>query len=143
MRGIFVVQPSWISAIVASQHPCAHDVPIGRSESYPMKKNLPPLRIRHEPPSLEEAVEAAAGITDDLQLQAEFAAELMGLGVDDVLPAVKAAARAAAAPKRTLSIAAPHGSHQPERKVIVEHRTSRRIAPGAPVGRPMVRLTPR
>lgn len=108
-----------------------------------MKKNLPPLRVRHEPPSLEEAVEAASGITDDLQLQAEFAAELMGLEAAEVMPAVKAAAKGAASPKRTLSIAAPHGSHQPERKVIVEHRTSRRIAPGAPVGRPMVRLTPR
>ena len=108
-----------------------------------MKKNLPPLRIRHEPPSLEEAIEAAAGITDDVQLQAEFAAELMGLEAAEILPAVKAAAKAAAAPKRTLSIAAAHGSHQPERKVIVEHRTARRMAPGAPVGRPMVRLTPR
>lgn len=121
--------------------PTRNPLPTGRSA--PMKKPLPPLRVRYEPPTLEEAIEAAQGITDDLQLQAEFASELMGLQPDDVMAAVKAAARAAAAPKRTLSIAAPHGSHAPERKVIVEHRTSRRIAPGAPVGRSMIRLTPR
>jgi hypothetical protein len=108
-----------------------------------MKKPLPPLRVRHEPPSVEEAIEAALGITDDLQLQAEFAAELMGLTAEELMPAVKAAAKAAAAPRRTLSIAAPHGSHAPDRKVIVERKPSRRIAPGAPVGRPMIRLTPR
>lgn len=108
-----------------------------------MKKPLPPLRVRHEPPSLEEAIEAASGITDDVQLQAEFAAELMGLDPAEIMPAVKAAAKAAAAPKRTLSIAAPHGSSQPDRQVIVERKPSRRLAPGAPVGRPMVRLTPR
>lgn len=108
-----------------------------------MKKPLPPLRIRYEPPSIDEAIAAAQGITDDIDLQAEFAAELMGLEAVALLPAVKAAARAAAAPRRTLSIAAPHGSHAPERKVIVEHKTSRRIAPGAAVGRPMIRLTPR
>ena len=51
-----------------------------------MKKPLPPLRVRHEPPTLDEAVEAALGVTDDLQLQAEFAAELMGLQADDVMP---------------------------------------------------------
>ena len=36
-------------------------------------------RVRRDPPTLEEAIFAAVGITDDQQQQAEIAAALMGL----------------------------------------------------------------
>ena len=36
-------------------------------------------RVRRDPPTLEEAIFAAVGITEDPQQQAEIAAALMGL----------------------------------------------------------------
>ena len=36
-----------------------------------------PRRVRRDPPTLEEAIFAAAGITDDQSEQAEIAASLM------------------------------------------------------------------
>src|ERR1700752_608276 len=41
-------------------------------------------RVRVEPPTLDEAVFAARGLTDDPNEQAEIAASLMGLPVDKV-----------------------------------------------------------
>ena len=39
-------------------------------------------RVRRDPPTLEEAIFAAVGITDDLDAQAEIAASLMGLPIE-------------------------------------------------------------
>ena len=50
-------------------------------------------RVRRDPPTLEEAIFAAVGITDDQEAQAEIAAALMGLPVEDVQAVVKKAAR--------------------------------------------------
>ena len=36
-------------------------------------------RVRHDPPTLEEAIAAARDLTDDLEQQAEIAAGLMDL----------------------------------------------------------------
>jgi len=38
-----------------------------------------PRRVRFDPPTLNEAIAAARGLTDELQLQAEIAASLMDL----------------------------------------------------------------
>ena len=46
-------------------------------------------RVRHDPPTLEEAIFAAVGITDDQEAQAEIAASLMGLPLDVVQAEVK------------------------------------------------------
>src|SRR5215469_14263383 len=43
-----------------------------------------PRRVRHDPPTLQEAIFAAKGLTDSLQAQAEIAASLMGLPVESV-----------------------------------------------------------
>ena len=53
-------------------------------------------RVRRDPPTLEEAIFAAVGITDDQQQQAEIAAALMGLPYEDVLAEVKKTGRAVA-----------------------------------------------
>ena len=53
-------------------------------------------RVRRDPPTLDEAIFAAMGITDDMDQQAEIAAALMGLPLEDVLPEVKKAGRTAA-----------------------------------------------
>ena len=41
-------------------------------------------RVRRDPPTLDEAIFAAAGITDDHQAQAEIAAALMGMPLETV-----------------------------------------------------------
>ena len=43
-----------------------------------------PRRVRRDPPTLEEAIFAAAGITEDQDAQAETAAALMGMLLDVV-----------------------------------------------------------
>jgi hypothetical protein len=54
------------------------------------REPLPPIRIRCEPPTLEEAAAAALGLSDDLQQQVEIAAGLMGVPQDEVAPTVTA-----------------------------------------------------
>ena len=54
-----------------------------------MKRTKPPFRADHvgsllRPPELKEAIEAARDISDDPAAQAEIAAALMGLPVEDV-----------------------------------------------------------
>jgi len=46
-------------------------------------------RVRRDPPTLEEAIFAAVGITDDQEAQAEIASALMGLPYEEVLTEVK------------------------------------------------------
>jgi hypothetical protein len=81
-----------------------------------------PRRVRHDPPTLQEAIFAAKGLTDSLQAQAEIAASLMGLPVETVRAEVLKTAHDRGRPTRT--IAADRGT----RAVVVEHRVSRRIA---------------
>jgi hypothetical protein len=82
-------------------------------------------RLRFEPPTLEEAIFAAQGLTDSLDGQTEIAASLMGLPEADVRDAVlKAAAPTgryasrASAPPRT-------GAGRPV--VVVERRGARTL----------------
>ena len=82
-----------------------------------------PRRVRNDPPTLQEAIFAAKGLTDSLQAQAEIAASLMGLPVETVRTEVLKAAHDRGRPTRT--IATDRGTR---RAVVVEHRTSRRPA---------------
>lgn len=69
---------------------------------------LPPPRVRKEPPTLAEAVEAARGLTDDLGAQVEIAAGLMGVSEDEVRPLVTPM---------------PKALHIGNRAVVVERRS--------------------
>ena len=80
-------------------------------------------RVRRDPPTLEEAVFAAIGITDDQAAQAEIAASLMGLPVESVQAEVKKAARTSAR-SSTRVIAGEQGA---QRSVVVERRVVRRF----------------
>ncbi|WP_336485776.1 hypothetical protein [Methylobacterium nigriterrae] len=88
--------------------------------------DLPPIRVRREPPTIAEAVMAAQDLADDLEQQVEIAAGLIGLPPDEVRPHVLAAERPKPeprferAPERILGPASP--SRAP-RTVIVERRT--------------------
>ena len=82
-----------------------------------------PRRVRRDPPTLDEAIFAAIGITDDQQAQAEIAASLMGLPVEAVTAEVKKVARASAR-STTRVIAGEQGA---QRSVVVERRVVRRF----------------
>jgi hypothetical protein len=83
-----------------------------------------PRRVRRDPPTLDEAIFAAIGITDDQQGQAEIAAALMGLPFDTVLAEVKKQNRVNA--RATTRVIA--GEQGAQRSVVVERRVVRRFA---------------
>jgi hypothetical protein len=78
--------------------------------------------VKRDPPTLEEAIFAATGITEDLDAQAEIAASLMGLPLEAVQVEVKKAARAAV--RSTHVIAGEPGA---QRSIVVERRVVRRF----------------
>jgi hypothetical protein len=83
-----------------------------------------PRRVRRDPPTLEEAIFAAAGITEDHEAQAEIAAALMGMEYEPVLAEVKKTSRLAArAGTATRVIAGEQGA---QRAVVVERRVIRK-----------------
>jgi hypothetical protein len=81
-------------------------------------------RVRRDPPTLDEAIFAAVGITDDPQAQAEIAASLMGLPIEVVLAEVKKAARPVLGRSTTRVIAGEQGA---QRSVVVERRVIRKF----------------
>ena len=86
-------------------------------------KQRPPVRVRHLPPSLEEAVFAAQGLTDDIDQQAGIAAELMGVSLDEakILVLRAASPRRAAQTSEVAFSVDRSGAH---RAVVVERRPS-------------------
>jgi len=86
------------------------------------KTKYGPRRVRHDPPTLAEAIAAAQGMTDDVQAQVEFAASLMGLPAADVRPEVLKAA----SPRRTTNTIAFATRAGTQRAVVVERRPIRR-----------------
>lgn len=81
-------------------------------------------RVRRDPPTLDEAIFAAVGITDDQEAQAEIAASLMGLPLEVVQAEVKKHARANSRLMATRVIAGEQGA---QRSVVVERRVVRRF----------------
>lgn len=81
-------------------------------------------RVRHDPPTLDEAIFAAVGITDDQAQQAEIAAALMGMPLEVVQAEVKKQARANSRITATRVIAGEQGA---QRSVVVERRVVRRF----------------
>ncbi|KMO09897.1 hypothetical protein [Methylobacterium platani] len=91
-------------------------------------RNLPPIRVRKEPPTVSEAVAAAQDLADDVEQQVEIAAGLIGLPPEEVRPHVLQAAQVLAAKPRERAperiISAGSGLRAP-RTVIVERRAGR------------------
>jgi hypothetical protein len=81
-------------------------------------------RVRYDPPTLKEAIAAARGLTDELQQQAEIAAALMDLPIEDV----RAELLKHAPPRNSTQIVTASGREGTARTVIVERKTSRRLA---------------
>jgi hypothetical protein len=81
-------------------------------------------RVRRDPPTLDEAIFAAIGITDDEEQQADIAASLMGMPYETVLAEVKKQSRVNARVLTTRVIAGEQGA---QRAVVVERRVARRF----------------
>jgi hypothetical protein len=82
-----------------------------------------PRRVRRDPPTLDEAIFAAIGITDDPAAQAEIAASLMGVPVESVQADVKKAGRLSLR-SSTRVIAGEPGA---QRSIVVERRVVRKF----------------
>jgi hypothetical protein len=89
-----------------------------------------PRRVREEPPSLDEAIFAARGLSDDPNAQAEIAASLMGVAVEQVRVAmIKSSQRKDIGSSVTFTKRA--GA---ERAVVVERKPMRRVGGIRPLG---------
>jgi hypothetical protein len=80
-------------------------------------------RVRRDPPTVEEAVAAAQGLTDELSEQAEIVASLMEMSTDEARSAVLRLGQRKDVNR--LTIVGRVGA--PPRAVVVEHRAPRRI----------------
>jgi len=88
------------------------------SEIWETKDGL--RRVRRDPPTVEEAVQAAQGLTDELAAQIEIVASLMEVSPDEARSAVLRMGRKDV---NRLTIAGRAGA---PRAVVVERRTVRR-----------------
>ncbi|MEJ2377286.1 MAG: hypothetical protein P8Y71_18425 [Pseudolabrys sp.] len=84
-------------------------------------------RVRHEAPTLQEAIVAAQGLSDELDAQADIAASLIGVPRDRV----RAELLKNASPRRaaTKSVAFV-GSAKAPRSVVIERKPARRVVNG-------------
>jgi len=83
------------------------------------------LRVKNEPPTMEEAMAAAVGMSDEPAQQIEIAAELLGLSLDNATVKALTAAR----PRGSIvDVSTRNGS---SRAVVVEKKRTVR-APARP-----------
>ncbi len=92
-------------------------------------------RVRHEPPTLEEALSAAEGLSDVPAEQVALAAELMQLEVADVLLEAEGILKARGGSRSQIQMIT--GRRTPT-AVVVERKPARRILSGA-LAKPGVR----
>lgn len=87
-------------------------------------------RVRRDPPTIEEAVVAAQGLTDDLKEQMEIVASLMEITPEEARGVVLRMGQRKDVNRVTVAgrIGAP-------RAVVVERRTSRSVAQRRSIGR--------
>ncbi len=84
-----------------------------------------PRRVRHDPPVLGEAIAAAQGLADDPAEQAEIAAALMGVPVEDA----QAELKKASSRRKPLMLTSTDRKGM-ARAVVVERRPSRTMMAG-------------
>ena len=100
-------------------------------------KMRPPFKVRHEPPTLEDAIYAAQGITTDVEQQIEFAASLIDMPLEEIRPHV---VKAAVKPPTSSRVFVPARSGM-QRAVVIEttgrprHRVSSDMSSRPPGGR--------
>lgn len=84
-----------------------------------------PRRVRHDPPTLEEAIVAARDLTEDVEQQIEIAAGLMQASPDEV----RAALKKLPPPRKPAATLAFTNRGGTERSVVVERKPTRRVMP--------------
>ncbi len=82
-----------------------------------------PRRVRHDPPTLAEAIAAAQGLTDDPQGQVQIAAQLMGVSAAEA----KAEMQKLAPDRRATRFVSTSTRDKGARTVVVERKASRRV----------------
>ena len=80
-------------------------------------------RVRHDPPTVEEAVQAAQGLTDELSEQIEIVASLMEVSADEARSAVLRLGQRKDVSRFTIA-----GRSGSPRAVVVERLSPRRFA---------------
>ena len=88
------------------------------SDAWETKDGL--RRVRRDPPTVEEAVVAAQGLTDDLKQQAEIVASLMEVSIEQARGVVLRMGQRKDVGRVTIT-----GRVGVPRAVVVERRTSR------------------
>jgi hypothetical protein len=83
-----------------------------------------PRRVRHDPPTLAEAIAAARDIADEREAQVEIAASLMGVPREQVAAEL---VKLAPQPKVASTLAFTTTRTGIQRAVVVERKPSRRI----------------
>ena len=103
-------------------------------------KMRPPFKVRHEPPTLEDAIYAAQGMSTDVEQQIELAADLMSMPAAEIRPHVL---KAAAKPQTPNRVFVPARSGM-QRAVVIETTGRPRRRPSPDLSpRPPGRLSPR
>jgi hypothetical protein len=93
-----------------------------------------PRRVRHEAPTLAEAIAAAQGLSDELDEQAKIAASLIGLPYDQVRAELLKAAPPRKDVIKSVLLAGPASA---PRTIVVERKPARRVISAADrTGRP-------
>jgi hypothetical protein len=87
-----------------------------------------PRRVREEPPSLDEAIEAARGLTDDPKAQAEIASSLMGVPIEKVRVAMPKASH-----RRDVIATTTFTKRAGAERAVVVERKPRRAGAGRPL----------
>ena len=87
-------------------------------------------RVRRDPPTVEEAVQAAQGLTEELGEQIEIVASLMDVSSDEARGAVLRLGQRKDVNRFTIA-----GRAGSQRAVVVEHRITRRPLRTGSIGR--------
>jgi hypothetical protein len=93
------------------------------------KTKYGPRRVKHDPPTLDEAIFAARGLTDDIEAQVEIAAGLMELEPEQVRVALKKLPT----PRKSSATVAFTNRGGAERSVVVERKPTRRALATRPL----------
>lgn len=80
-------------------------------------------RVRHDPPTLDEAIAAARGLTDNVDEQVEIAAALIGMSREDV----RAALVKSKPPRKEATVTFTQTRNKAPRAVVVERKPTRRL----------------
>jgi hypothetical protein len=87
-------------------------------------------RVRRDPPTVEEAVQAAQGLTDEFSEQIEIVASLMEVSADEARSAVLRLGQRKDVSRFTIA-----GRAGAQRAVVVERRITRRPLRTGTIGR--------